>query len=307
MTLAERAAGLTANQRGILYMVLGMLGFAAEDAFIKVASVHLPTGQILLTLGILGGPIFVVAAWMRGHRAWSREALHWAVVGRNLSEMLGSLCYVGALGLAPLVTTTAIFQAMPLAVTMGAALFLGEKVGWRRWTAILVGFGGVLLIIRPGAEDFQPASLLAVGAVLGLAARDIFTRRVPGRIDTMLLTAWGFFAVAIVGALQLWVTGGSVQPTGPEVLILLGALAFGSVGYWYLTESTRVAELSAIMPFRYSRLLFALLIGVLAFGERPDGWTLAGAAVIVGSGIYTFTRERARARAAALSTRASPR
>ena len=307
MTLAERAAGLGANQRSILYMVLGMGGFAVEDAFIKLASAHVPTGQIMLTLGVLGGPIFAVLAWMRGHRAWSREALHWAVLGRNLGEMTGSLCYVAALAVAPLVTTTAIFQAMPLAVTMGAALFLGEQVGWRRWTAILVGFGGVLLIIRPGAADFEPASLLAVGAVVGLAARDLFTRRIPGRIDTMLLTSWGFLAVALVGAAQLWLTGGAMRPSGPDALLLLGALAFGGVGYWLLTASTRLGELSAIMPFRYARLLFALGIGVLLFAERPDAWTLLGAAVIVGSGTYTFTRERARARAAALSTAALPR
>ncbi len=307
MSLSERHAGLTPNQRGILYMVLGMGGFAVEDAFIKAASAHVPTGQILLTLGVLGGALFVALAWARGHRAWSREVLDRAVIGRNLSEMLGSLSYVGALALAPLVTVTAIFQAMPLAVTMGAALFLGERVGWRRWTAILVGFAGVMLIVRPGAVDFQPTSLLAVGAVIGLAARDLFTRRIPGHIDTMLLTAWGFLAVALVGAMQLWVTGGAMRPSGPDALLLLGALAFGSVGYWWLTESTRLGELSAIMPFRYSRLLFALVIGVVLFGERPDGWTLLGAAIIVGSGIYAFARERARARAAALSTEAGPR
>ncbi len=307
MNLSERHAGLTPNQRGTLYMVLGMGGFAAEDAFIKLASAHVPTGQIMLTLGVLGGALISVLAWKRGHHVWSRSALHWAVLGRNLGEMLGSLSYVAALALAPLVTVTAIFQAMPLAVTMGAALFLGERVGWRRWTAILVGFAGVMLIIRPGAADFQATSLLAVGAVFGLAARDLFTRRIPEHIDTMLLTAWGFLAVALVGAVQLGFTGGAMRPSGPDALLLLGALAFGSVGYWWLTESTRVGELSAIMPFRYARLLFALLIGVLLFGERPDGWTLFGAAVIVASGTYTFARERARARATALSTAAGPR
>jgi drug/metabolite transporter (DMT)-like permease len=307
MTLASRAAALGPNQRGSLYMVLGMGGFAAEDAFIKLAAAHLPAGQIMLVLGLLGGPLFAAAARARGHRPWSREALHWAVVGRNLSEMGGSLCFVAALALAPLVMTTAIFQAMPLAVTMGAALFLDEKVGWRRWTAIVVGFGGVLVIVRPGAADFEPGALLAVGAVLGLGARDLFTRRIPGRIDTMLLTSWGFLSVALVGGLQLLVAGGAVAPTGPDAGLLLGALAFGAGGYWLLTESTRVGELWAIMPFRYSRLLFGLMLGVLLFGERPDAWTLVGAALIVASGIYAFTRERARARAAALSTTAAPR
>jgi drug/metabolite transporter (DMT)-like permease len=307
MTLAERAAGLSANQRGILYMVLGMGGFAAEDAFIKLASANVPPGQILLTLGVCGGILFSAIARARGHRVSSREALHWAVLGRNVSEMLGSVCFVVALALVPLVTATAIFQAMPLAVTMGAALFLGEQVGWRRWTAILVGFAGVMVIIRPGAAGFEPAALLAVGAVVGLAARDLFTRRIPGRIDTMLLTSWASWRWPWSGRRSSGSPAGRCGPRGPTRSFCWGRWPSGGVGYWLLTASTRLGELSAIMPFRYARLLFALGIGVLLFAERPDAWTLLGAAVIVGSGTYTFTRERARARAAALSTAALPR
>ena len=307
MTFAARVAGLTANQRGIVLMTLGMAGFALEDMFIKLMAAHLPTGQIMLSLGIAGAVVFGLVARRQGLRFWSREALHPAVLGRNLSEMIGSFGFVLAIALSPLTTATAIFQATPLAVTMGAALFLGERVGWRRWTAIAVGFAGVLLVVRPGSEAFVPASLFGVVAVLGLSGRDLFTRRIPRTTASMLLVAWGFMAVALVGVVQLAASGGAVLPTGAELAWLVAALVIGAAAYWALTEATRAGEISVITPFRYSRLLFALAIGILVFGERPDAWTLLGAALIVGSGLYSLLRERARARAAALSTGAAAR
>jgi drug/metabolite transporter (DMT)-like permease len=302
VTVTAAAARLTPNQRGILLMTGGMAGFAIEDTFIKLMAAHLPTGQILLGLGLMGALVFGSIAARRGMRVWSRELLHPAVLGRNLSEMLGTFGFILAIALSPLTTATAIFQATPLAVTMGAALFLGEKVGWRRWTAIGVGFLGVMIVVRPGSEAFVPASLLAVLAVVGLGARDLFTRRIPKTIDSMLLVAWGFSVVGLLGLGLLLVTGGAVLPTGPEGLYFIGAFVAGAVGYWMLTEAMRAGEISVITPFRYSRLLFALGFGIMVFGERPDLWTLLGAALIVGSGLYSLLRERARARTAALST-----
>ena len=302
-------ARMTGNQRGILLMVLGMAGFAIEDMFIKLLAERLPVGEILLALGLAGALLFGGIAWRRGMRFWSPELLHGPVLGRNLSEMLGTFGYVLAIALSPLTTATAIFQATPLAVTMGAAVFLGEHVGWRRWTAIAVGFGGVLLIVRPGSEAFVPASLLALLAVVGLGGRDLFTRRIPRTIGSMLLVGWGFAAVGLVGLGQILVTGGAVMPTGLETAWFLGGLACGSSGYWALTESTRVGELSAIMPFRYSRLLFAMAIGITVFSERPDAWTVIGASLIVATGIYSLLRERARSRALreSLSPASAPR
>lgn len=306
MTLAARLAGLSPNQRGIALMTVGMAGFALEDMFIKLLAQRLPTGQILVMLGAAGALLFGAVARRRGLRFWSRGALHPAVLGRNLAEMIGTFGFVLAIALSPLTTTTAIFQATPLAVTLGAALFLEEKVGWRRWTAIAVGFGGVMLVVRPGSEAFVPASLWAIVAVVGLGGRDLFTRRIPRGIDSMLLVAWGFAAVGLVGIAELAVTGGAVVPAPRESLWFASALAVGATGYWALTESMRAGEISVITPFRYFRLLFALLIGVAVFAERPDLWTLLGALLIVGSGLYSLLRERARARAA-LSTGAPPR
>ena len=300
---------MTANQRGIVLMVLGMAGFAVEDMFIKLMAARLPAGEILLGLGLGGFVLFGTIAARRGLLVVSHGFLHRAVLGRNLCEMLGTFGYVLAVALSPLTTATAIFQATPLAVTMGAALFLGEAVGWRRWTAIAVGFGGVLMIVRPGSEAFVPASLFALLAVVGLSGRDLFTRRIPGSIDSMLLVAWGFGAVGLVGLGQILATGGAVVPTGREAAWFAGGLASGMAGYWWLTQSTRVGELSAIMPFRYTRLLFAMVIGISVFAERPDAWTVGGAGLIVASGIYSLLRERARARALreSLSPASAPR
>jgi drug/metabolite transporter (DMT)-like permease len=291
--------GHSDNLRGIILMVAAMAGFALEDMFIKFAAADLPAGLILMAIGFIGGAVFAALARMQGQRTFARAALHPAVMGRNLGEVAGTFGFVTALTLAPLSTVSAVAQAMPLFVTMGAALFLGEAVGWRRWSAIIVGFAGVVLIVRPGMEGFDPNVLWAVLAVVGLGGRDLFTRRIPREITTVQLSVWGFLAVGILGAVMLAISGGSQWPTGAQTAFIGGALAFGIGAYWALTKANRLGEMSVITPFRYSRLIFALLIGILIFGERPDALTLSGAALIIASGLYTFARERARNRKAA--------
>ncbi|MDP2733949.1 MAG: DMT family transporter [Hoeflea sp.] len=293
------------NMRGIILMVLGMAGFAAEDMFIKLAASGLPVGQILVVLGFLGALVFAVYARLNGTSVISRGFFHPAVLLRNLSEMIGGLCFVTALTLIPLATLTTILQATPLLVTMGAALVLGEAVGWRRWTAILIGFGGVLLVIRPGFEGFEPAALWGVLAVIGLAIRDLASRKVPKSISSLQLSAWGFFAVGVSGAILLAFTGGAEVPSLREGFYLAGALSVGVGAYWALTEATRIGEIGVVTPFRYARLVFSTFIGILVFSEFPDGYTLAGACIIIATGIYTIMRERKRRRLAAAEVRAA--
>ena len=284
------------NLRGIVLMVASMAGFAIEDMFIKWASAQVPTGQILILLSMFGTPVFVALAWRQGARFWDKAALHPAVVWRNAGEMIGTAGFVTALSLTPLTSATAIFQATPLAVTLGAALFLGETVGWRRWTAILVGFCGVILIIRPGVDGFNINPLWSIVAVLGLSARDVATRRIPNAISTMQLAAWGFAAVGILGVGMLAASGGATWLTLQQSGYIGGALTFGIAAYWAITQASRLGEISVITPFRYIRLIFALIIGTVIFAERPDAITLSGAALIIGSGLYTFARERLRKR-----------
>lgn len=293
------------NMRGIILMILGMVGFAAEDMFIKLAASGLPVGQILVVLGFFGALVFAIYARFAGTSVFSKGFFHPAVVLRNLSEMLGGLCFVTALTLIPLATLTTILQATPLLVTMGAALVLGEAVGWRRWTAILVGFGGVLLVIRPGLDGFEPEVLWAVAGVIGLATRDLASRKVPKAISSLQLAAWGFFAVGVSGAVLLAVTGGAEMPTLRESGYLTGALVVGVGAYWALTEATRIGEIGVVTPFRYVRLVFSTVIGILVFAEYPDFYTLVGAAIIIATGIYTIMRERTRRRQEAAKARVS--
>tara|TARA_R110002020_G_scaffold48855_12_gene139615 strand:+ start:17934 stop:18842 length:909 start_codon:yes stop_codon:yes gene_type:complete len=292
------------NMRGIMLMVLGMLGFAAEDMFIKLAASGLPVGQILLVLGFVGALIFSIFARFNGTNLLSKGFFHPAVLLRNLTEMVGGVCFVTALTLIPLATATTILQATPLLVTMGAALVLGEAVGWRRWTAILVGFLGVLLVIRPGFEGFEPEVLWAVAGVAGLAIRDLASRKVPKSISSLQLSAWGFFSVGVSGIALLAIDGGAVMPTVRETTYLAGALAVGVLAYWALTEATRIGEISVVTPFRYSRLVFSMIVGMLVFGEFPDLYTLAGACIIIATGLYTIMRERKRRREQAAQARA---
>ncbi|MCC5967972.1 MAG: DMT family transporter, partial [Natronohydrobacter sp.] len=171
--------------------------------------------------------------------------------------------------------------------------FFGEKVGWRRWSAILAGFIGVLLIVRPGMAGFEPASILAVIGVLGLAGRDLATRAVPRSISSYQLSTWAFFMLIPAGVFMMLVMGEA--PVGLELAQLskLGAaLGIGVFAYYGIVAAMRVGELSFVTPFRYSRMLFALIIAVLVFDERPDGLTLIGAGIIICAGLFTLWRER---------------
>jgi drug/metabolite transporter (DMT)-like permease len=289
----------TDNTRGAVLMVGSMLAFAAEDLFLKRAAMALPPGQVIAMIGAVGALCFWGIAALRGEAiltraAWSRPALI-----RTLSEAGATMLYITALALIPLSINAALLQASPLVVTMAAALFLREKVGWRRWSAIGVGFLGVLIILRPGTEGWDPAGLLTVACVIILAARDLSTRIMPASIGTFQLTTWAYLALVPAG-LALMVLGGTppqvIDPT--KWLDLTGALLTGLVGYWAVTAAMRLGEISVVAPFRYSRLIFVLILAAIFLGERPDGWMIVGATLVIGSGLYTFWREALRQRRA---------
>lgn len=295
MTARPMRPALSANLRGILLMTGAMAAFAVEDALIKLASAMLPTGQMLAILGFGGALVFVALARAGGHRVVTRALLSPALLARNAAEMVGTAGFVTALVLIPLSTTSAILQAAPLLMTAGAAVFLGETVGWRRWAAVAVGFGGVLLILRPGAAAFDPNALWAVLGVIGMAVRDLVTRRMPPAVPTPVVAASAFVAVGTTGLALLAAGFGTAQPLAPGSLAYMGAaLALGIGGYWAIVEATRAGDTSVIAPFRYTRLVFATGIAFVLFAEVPDAATLAGAALVIGSGLYTLYRERRR-------------
>ena len=280
------------NLRAIALMVLSMAGFAVEDMLIKYIALEMPTGQFLMLIGAGGALIFTLMAWKQGQAVLSADFLRPTIIIRNLGEVIGTLGFVTALVLTPLSSASAIQQATPLAVTLGAALFLKEAVGWRRWSAILIGFGGVVAVIRPGLDGFQPASLFAVLGVIGLATRDVATRATPAEISSLVLSANGFGMLVPAGAVLLWIRGGAIAPSAQGYSLLFAALIIGVSAYYALTLSMRLGDVAVVTPFRYVRLVFALFIGVTVFHEQPDVWTLSGAAIIILSGLYTFFRER---------------
>ena len=286
------------NLRGIILMVMSMALFGLEDMFLKWAAAELPIGQIVFVAGAFGMPVFALMAWRQGQRIVTHEAWHPAVIARNLGEMMGTFAYITALATVPLSTVSAVLQAMPLAVTMAAALFLQEQVGWRRWSAISAGFAGVLLVIRPGMEGFRPEALWVLLAVAGLTLRDLATRKIPAQYTTGQVSAWGLGAVTLLGAMMMATTGEVVMPNFWQTGTLLGALIFGTAGYWTIVGAARTGEVSVVAPFRYVRLVFAVLIGAMVFAEWPDVITLCGSTLIVASGLYSFAREHALKRRA---------
>jgi drug/metabolite transporter (DMT)-like permease len=286
------------NLSGILLMLAAMAFFAVEDLFLKWAAASVPVGQIILVSGLFGAPVFAMMAWARGARIFTTAAFQPAVLARNFGEMIGSYGYIVAIASVPLSTISAVLQAMPLAVTMVAALFMQAKVGWRRWSAIAVGFLGVLLVIRPGMDGFRPEALWGLLTVAGLTLRDLASRAIPPEVSNAQVSCWGLMSLTVLGVLMMLGEGAVSAPGLGQSMILLGGIVFGTAGYWAVTAASRRGEVSVVAPFRYARLIFAIAIGAIFFAEWPDMLTLCGAGLIVASGLYSFGRERRQSLAA---------
>ena len=282
------------NLRAIGLMCLAMGIFAASDAGIKVASATVSTARIILFLAVVGTAMFAVLVLARGLPLFSRRALHPAVIFRCGCEVAGSIGLIGALAIAPFAFVTAIFQATPLVVTMGAALVLRERVGPRRWCAVIVGLAGVLIILRPTEGGSHLGAALALLATVALGARDVSTRRVPRDTPTPQLAFWGFAVLVPTGLILSALDPTPVAPAD-EIpwLALVVAMLGAAGGYYAVTAAMRIGEVSLVTPFRYTRLLFALVIAIAFFGERPDATTLIGATIVIASGLFILLRERA--------------
>lgn len=280
------------NLRGIFLVLFSMAAFSAEDALIKILTRDLPIGQVLATIGFGGMLVFLVAAGPGGRVAILRALKVPQVLWRSAAEGFGAVSFVTALSLIPLSTVAAVFQATPLAVTAGAAIFMGERVGWRRWTAVVVGFLGVLTIIRPGLDGFRPEAAVVLVSVVAIALRDLVTRRVPVHVHSVAVSFHGFLAAATAGLVLLAIDPAPIRPGAGDFLFLLCAVVAGTAGYYAIVAAMRLADASALMPFRYARLIFSLIIGITLFGERPDALTFAGAALILAAAFYTYLRER---------------
>ena len=264
-----------------------------EDVFIKQLSSTFSTSQILLTSGIFGSMFFAVVNHRKGNKIINPDAWTRLTLLRMAGEAVAAVAFVKALTLIPLSTLAAVFQVTPLAITMGAALFLGEQVGWRRWVAITVGFIGVLLIIKPGIEGFDPSVFWVLLAVLGVTIRDLVTRIIPSQVSSSIISLQAFIAAIIISVFLLLITSDElVAVSAADSTLFIGAIVFGIAAYYAIVAAMRMGDASIIAPFRYTRLLFSLTTGMLIFGERLDGFSILGAMIIIGTGLYTFLRER---------------
>ncbi len=279
------------NLRGIIWMIAAMAGFALEDTFVKLASDTLPLGPIIAVFGLGGFLFFAGLARARGQPLVTAETVSRPIVLRAVFEIIGRTGYFLGITLTPLSNASSILQASPLFVTLGAALVFGEHVGWRRWAAIFAGFLGVLIVLRPGLEGFTAASLFTLVGTLGFAARDLGTRAAPKSLSNIQLAAYGFAVLIPTGLVMSVFTGPLAVPDARSAVFVGAAIVCGIAGYYSITAAMRVGEVGVVTPFRYTRLLFALILGFAVFGERPDAFTLIGGAIVVASGLYTILRE----------------
>lgn len=285
-----------ANLRGVLWMVAAMAAFALEDTLIKQVTRVLPVGEVLIAFGLGGALLFALAARRSRTRLFVPEVLAPAMRVRACFELVGRLFYVLAVALTPLSATTVILQATPVLVVLGGRVVFRERVGPLRWAAVVAGLAGVLLILRPGADAFSPLSLLALIGMAGFAGRDLASRAAPPPLGTVHLGFFGFLTVSVAGALYaLWEGRAFVGPTAGTAALLAGSVLIGASAYAALMKAMRTGDIASVTPFRYTRLLFGVGLGVLAFGEPLDAGMLLGSVVIASAGLLIAWDARRRA------------
>jgi drug/metabolite transporter (DMT)-like permease len=280
------------NLRCIAFMILAMAGFAIEDAVIKKLSLTMPVSQVLLLMGFAGIAAFGLLAKIRKVQLLASEVYNRWFIARTLSELAAAIFFVTSIVYASLSISSAILQATPLIVTLAGAMFLKQSVSMSQWFFILIGFLGVLLVIQPGRDGFQPAALFAVVAVFFLALRDTITRVISVSIPAITISFWAFFALLLAGILTIPLFSVFVPVTSGDLLLLLVAAAAGTGAYLSVVLATRAGDVATVAPFRYTRLIFALGLAIFIFDETVNLLMLAGSATIIGSGIFMLTLER---------------
>ena len=279
------------NLRCIAFMILAMAGFAIEDAVIKKLSLTMPVSQVLLLMGFAGIAAFGLLAKIRKVQLLASEVYNRWFIARTLSELAAAIFFVTSIVYASLSISSAILQATPLIVTLAGAMFLKQSVSMSQWFFILIGFLGVLLVIQPGRDGFQPAALFAVVAVFFLALRDTITRVISVSIPAVTISFWAFFALLLAGILTIPLFSVFVPVTSDDLLLLLVAAAAGTGAYLSVVLATRAGDVATVAPFRYTRLIFALGLAILIFDETVNMLMLAGCVTIIGSGIFMLTLE----------------
>jgi len=278
--------------RAITLMISGMLAFSIGDLFLKLSTQSLPVGQVMIVLGVGTGCIFAVMLRRQNRRILSPDARHPIVIMRCVGEAVGAIGMFVALTYMPLSTVAALAQALPLLLTLMAALFLGERLRIRRMIAICIGFIGVLIIIRPGLEGFSHFSWFAIIGMVGMAVRDLGSRMAPPQLHTLSMSFYASVAMALTGVGMLLISGGANIPDQHTLFYLLAMVGAAAMGILCVTNAMRAGDVAVTSLFRYTRLIFASLAGILVLQESLDGPTILGSIFIVGAGLYSWLRER---------------
>ena len=272
-------------------MIIGMGCLTVCDLLIKIASQTLPLGQVMIIFGV--GSIMVFLGIMRIERESVRLSpfTNLAVVLRNIGDLIAINGMCLALVFVPISIIGAVIQTVPLMVTAAAALFLGERVGARRWLAIVIGFLGTLFIIQPGAATYDITTTFVLIAAVGMALRDITTKLVRDNFSTLLLSSYTSVLFIVSGSVLLIISGRAIMPDLWMTAILAAMIAFGSLGFFFTTKAVRLGDVSVVIPFRYTRLLFSVAAGILILGEQINAMMLFGSALTILSGLYIWRRE----------------
>jgi drug/metabolite transporter (DMT)-like permease len=274
-------------------MTVGMAGYVINDALIKWATEAMPLFQAIAFRGVAILVLLSVVIRARGGRPSLTPLRHRTVTARVVIEVVTTVLYLTALTRAPLANLTAILQLVPVVVTFVAARLLRERLSAVRVTAVLVGFGGVLMIVRPGSEGFNPWLLAGVATAAIIVVRELVTRRIPAEIDGGAVAFTTGVAITVTGfvlsAFQGW-----EQPPPARVGALCLAACFLAIGYVASVNAVRIGEMSFTALFRYTIMIFAITMQIIVFRDVPDGWTFAGVAVITAAGLAAGLFERKR-------------
>lgn len=274
-------------------MVIACLGFAANDACMKALADHMSIYQAIFLRGVVATAVIGFIAWQRGELLLPVPSPdRWRIGWRSVGEIGAAFCYLQALVHIPMANASAILQSLPLVITLAAAIFFGERVGWRRYAAIATGFLGVLLIVRPGPAGFDVSSFWVIASVLFIVLRDLSTRRISETTSTTAVVfVTSLVLTPVSGALTVASGWTPVAPIHLATLLLAAAVLL--VAYVFSVQSMRTGEIGFVQPFRYVLLLWSIVLGILVFHEWPDPLMLVGAVIVVGTGLFTLRRERA--------------
>jgi drug/metabolite transporter (DMT)-like permease len=283
--------------RGIAIIVLAQALFSVTDAIAKVMTESVPTMTIVWTRFL----VFVICltplvVHQPRHLAPGRDV--GVLVFRALLTLASTFFMTLSVARLSLTTATTLMFVGPFFVTALSVPLLGERVGWRRWLAVIVGFSGILLIVRPGTEAYGIAVVFALASTACWSLGIIITRKVSGRIDALTLIIWQAMVSFVVAAPFAW--AGWTPPTPRDWAFLIANGAINLVAQWLTVRALQVAPASTLAPMSYTLIVWATALGYLIYGTLPDTWTWAGAAIIIAGGLYVWHRERVRQRETAL-------